>query len=81
MKKSLNNRQKLNKLVKELHAANPRVDIGLALLIERITKISEITRHDIEEGSQAYNMPIIGVTSGMYLHLCNIIDETLNAKD
>ena len=78
MKKSLNNRQKLNKLVKELHAANPRVDIGLALLIERITKISEITRRDIENGSQAYHMPIIGVTKGMYLHLCDIIDETLN---
>jgi hypothetical protein len=81
MKKSLNNRQKLNKLVRELHAANPRIDIGLALLIERITKISEITRRDIENGSTAYDMPIIGIDSGMYLHLCNIIDETLNENN
>lgn len=80
MKKSLNNRQKLNKLVRELHAANPRIDIGLALLIERIQKVSELTRQDIEDGSKDYNMPILGITSGMYLHLCDIIDNVLNEK-
>jgi hypothetical protein len=80
MKKSLNNRQKLNKLVRELHAANPRIDIGLALLIERIAKISEITRRDIENGAN-YNMPILGIDNGMYLHLCDIIDETLKIND
>lgn len=79
MKKSLNNRQKLNKLVRELHAANPRIDIGLALLIERIAKISAITRRDIENGAD-YNVPILGIDNGMYLHLCDIIDNVLNEK-
>lgn len=78
MKKSLNNRQKLNKLVKELHAANPRIDIGLALLIERIQKISEITKKDIEDNGVDYSMPMLGITSGMYIHLCQIIDKVLN---
>jgi hypothetical protein len=80
MKKSLNNHQKLRKLVKELDSANSRYPIGVALLIERISKISEITRRDIEENGADYNMPILGIDSGMYIHLCNIIDETLDTN-
>ena len=80
MKKRLNNHQKLRKLVKELDMANSSYPIGVTLLIERISKISEITRRDIENGAN-YNMPILGIDNGMYLHLCDIIDETLKIND
>jgi hypothetical protein len=78
--KHLTNQQKLNKLVKELNNANARYPIGVAILVERIQKIADLTRKDIEENGKNYDLGF-GITNGMYLHFCNIVDETLKLND
>ena len=80
MKNALNNHQKLKKLIKELDAANSRYPIGVMLLVERIQMISKLTRNDIEVKKRNYDIGL-GIDNGMYLHLCDIIDETLKSND
>ena len=79
MKKRLNNHQKLRKLIKELDQANSRYPIGVCLLVERIQMISKLTRDDIEENGTNYDIGF-GIDNDMYLHLCDIIDETLKSN-
>ena len=80
MKKRLNNEQKLRKLVKTLNEANRRYPIGVAILVERIQKIADLTRKDIEVNGKNYDLGF-GIDNGMYLHFCNIVDETLAIND
>ena len=68
--KRLTNEQKLRKIISTLHT------IEVALLVERIMVISDITKADIAENPEGYNTI---VTSGrMYLEMFRQVDEILN---
>lgn len=59
---------------------NNLTTIEAALLRERIQKIADITREDIEGGNRkAYNNPII--TANDWLRLCDKIDLHLEFKE
>jgi len=79
-RKHLNNEQKLRKLIKNLNNANPRYAIGVAILVERIQMIAKLTRNDIEENGTNYDIGL-GIDNGMYLHFCDIVDESLKANE
>lgn len=70
MSKLVTNEQRLRKFFKELHT------IEIAILRERLVKISELTRQDIEEGDRKpYNT--FATTANDFLILCDKIDKHL----
>jgi hypothetical protein len=51
----------------------------MALLRERLLKIAEITKKDIEKNPEAWRNPL--VSTGMYIDFCNRVEKILGFKD
>lgn len=73
MSKLITNEQLIRKFLKELHT------IEVAMLRERIVRIAELTRQDIEEDRKPYNT--IATTANDFLILCDKIDKYLGFEN
>ena len=67
------NEEAVDELIEDLR--NTPHTVGLALLRERLLKISDITKESIEKNPDAWANPIF--SAGMYLDLCKRIDQHL----
>lgn len=70
---SKTNEEAIDELIEDLR--NTPHTVGLALLRERLLKISDITKESIEKNPEAWVNPIF--PPGMYLDLCRRIDKYL----
>lgn len=68
------NEEAIDKLIEDLR--NTPHSVGLALLRERLLKISDMTKESIEKNPEDWANPIF--STGMYLDLCQRIDKHLN---
>jgi len=67
------NENAIDELIEDLR--NTPHSVGLALLRERLLKISKITKESIEKNPDDWANPIF--STGMYLDLCRRIDSHL----
>ena len=71
--KNKTNSQNINALIKDLK--NTPYEIGLALLVERLLKISTMTLQGIEQNPKDWENPFVSLE--MYKDLCNKINNHL----
>lgn len=71
------NEEAIDALIEDLR--NTPHAVGLALLRERLLKISKMTKESIEKDPDGWENPIF--STGMYLDLCRRIDRHLEFND